>query len=310
MRHELALTLRASLGIVGTCVVGFQSLVVRLDLALSGVVAPFCCLIFALIMLDMYTSGDKAGATWCQRYSTTAGVLVGQLVVCIGSFWCAAADMLEIFSHVGCGPCKDYSLDALNIQHFFKAIYYFHVIPCFVVGALGPLQFYEPLRKRSSFLIHRWIGRLLLVGSIFQQSTASVMITMYMVKGSFRGGDPFLSRVYHASLYVLNVYAWVAVIVGWRAAVRKDIPIHGAHMHRLGAAWCAIVVGYRIVQPPLVLLLGGNDWAAAIAGWLIDVVVIGFTELYLRKSGRFAAPALSARCPLTASRGEECAGRQ
>lgn len=304
MKRGLAPILRVSLGTIGCCVVGFQSLIVRLDYGLSGLVAPLCLLVFALISLEMYISRDPKGMTWCQRYHATSGVLIGQLVVCIGSFWCAAADMLEIFDHVGCGPCKDYLTDGFTIQHFFKTIYYFHVVPCFFVGVLGPLQFYEPLRKYSKFFIHRWVGRLLLLLSVSQQFTASVMITMYMIKGK-----SFLDRVYHASLYVLNAYAWVAVVLGWRAAVRKDIPTHGAYMHRLGAAWCAIVVGYRIVQAPLSIVLGGDDLAGAVAGWIIDLVFLGGIELYLRGSGRFAVPQASLRCPLTGQAGE-CNGRQ
>ena len=113
-----------------------------------------------------------------------------------------------------------------------------------------------------------------------------------------------MNRVYHASLYVINAYAWVAITVGWPAGVRKDIPAHGAHMHRLGAAWGAVVIGYRIVQAPLALVLGGNDWAAAVAGWIINSIFIGPTELYLLRSGRFANPKVSARCPLTGQTGE------
>merc|ERR1711879_959337 len=125
---------------------------------------------------------------------------------------------------------------------------------------------------------------------------------MYLVKGI-----SVFNRVYHASLAVLNLYAWVAIIVGWYAGVRKNIPKHGACMHRLGAAWSAIVVGFRIVQAPIALWLGGdetaNDWAEAIAGWLINLMFMGGIELYLRKSGRFDAPRTSQRCPLTGETG-------
>merc|ERR1712224_7111 len=113
-----------------------------------------------------------------------------------------------------------------------------------------------------------------MVAAVSQQFTASVMIIMYLVKGKSTS-----DRVYHASLAVLNLYAWTAVIIGWYAGVQKNIPKHGAYMHRLGAAWCAIVIGYRIMQTPIALWLGGdetaNEWAEAIAGWLINSIFIG-----------------------------------
>merc|ERR1719375_2936664 len=109
--------------------------------------------------------------------------------------------------------------------------------------------------------------------------------------------------LYYSALGVLNAYAWASIVIGWPAAVRKNIPRHGACMYRLGAMWCAIVVAFRIIRPFAHAisesLCGSEKWEDAIAGWGSAVFCISTVEIFLWKSGRFdpVAPLPQARCP-------------
>lgn len=253
-----------------------------------------CALLVLFISCDMYLSRDKQAANWYQRYKGTPGMLALQLAV-LACFWIFNFDIIGLFFFWGCSICKSMGTNAIG-KVIYKYFFWFHVGACFPIAVLGPLQFFERVRKSRSFVFHRWFGKILLLDSLVHQGCVSALVTMGMLNS--KNWDGWL---YYSALAVLNLYAWVAIIIGWPAAIRKDIPTHGAYMHRLGAMWFAIVTAFRVFRPFARAI--HEDWEDSIAGWATVFFCIGTVEIYLRMSGRFdsVAPLPQARCPLAQS---------
>lgn len=286
------------LAVMGMAVFSCQQVLQRLNdehgLGSAGTVfwVTVCCFLAALAIAgDMYVCRDPKAPNWYHRYKTTPGMLAAQTTV-LSCFWVFNFDIVGLLFAWGCDTCK--SVNSPSVRAYaYKFAFWSHVLTCIPIALLGPLQFSEKLRKFHGFLLHRWFGRILLLASVVHQASVSMLIII-----SLQTWKDWPDRLYYFALAVMNMYAWVAIIVGWPAGVRKNIPTHGAHMHRLGAMWFGIVVAFRVFRPFAGAV--SKTWEDPIVAWAVAICCIGAVEVYLLKSGRFDADALlpQARCPL------------
>jgi hypothetical protein len=262
-----------------------------------------------VVLLEMHWHQDRSGITWYERYKDTPGVFVFQAVATI----CFMGFVIHVLSLLGlrlCDLCDGpfgvfFSSEAMKL--LFIVAYWSHIAPSAFICILAPLQFLEPVRKFQNFFVHRWAGRVILVCAVLHQSGASLMLLVEFkssrADGSDAGTVPFYSHLAVSAAF--NLYAWVSLIVGWNAVLRKspDIPLHGAMMHRLGGSWFAIICTFRVVALPLVPILG-DAWGLSMGSWVAFFGTIIPLEAYLKYSGRFD-PAVpdSKKCPFLAQHG-------
>lgn len=165
---------------------------------------------------------------------------------------------------------------------FIQAALYVHIVGGAVALVGGALQFWRGLRERMP-RVHRWIGRVYLVG-VAVGGTAGLVIAPSSPAG-------------YVGLFGFGALAVLWLITGWRAyrAIRhRDVPSHQAWMIRNYALTYAGVT-LRIWLPLLLLapLLLGQPWEfdAAFANayaavpflcWLPNLVV---AEWLIRRRG-------------------------
>lgn len=251
---------------------------------IAAVFGLLALLLVPVIVLEMWWYRDKSASTWWLRYKDTPGIMIFQISIC-SCFWAFVPHVLSVIFTWTCDLCRPVR-NWDSHEHQFRHSYFMHVFPALVIGVLGPFQFIEKVRKYRNFLLHRWFGRTLLTCSVVHQASASAMIYYEIMYSSSPIASDFHYRCYTSSFACYNLYAWVSIVFGWRAALRKDIPAHGAWMHRLGTMWFAIVVAFRILPMPLTAMFGPGV-ALAVTGWGIFIGCVVAVEVFLAKSGRF-----------------------
>ena len=215
---------------------------------------------------------------------------------------CTICDYPRVFDKVShslyCSYYRFAQTLTIHSQPIFKKVlskaFWVHIICAGVVSLIAPFQFIEKVRTFNNYAIHRKMGRIVLVASIFHQTSASVMLTMQLFGNEV---VHFHSRLHYycyiGSFGFFNIYTWSAIIKGWTAIRRKDIIAHRANMMRLGSMWLCVVVYQRCIVPITFWILSklsstdtslGNGYIAV--AWSTLFVGIVPVELYL-KCGRF-----------------------
>jgi len=146
-----------------------------------------------------------------------------------------------------------------------------HVIGGSLLLVLGAFQFSAPLRQRNPRW-HRWSGRVAVVAGIVSALAGLWMTATF----PHEPGNP-------AQLYGFRMsfgLGWaICLILGLRAALRRDIPAHRAWMLRgyaiaMGAGTTVLTFGFW-------LLLGGSDSALVMtwsitAAWVLNLSIAEF----------------------------------
>ncbi|WP_020015388.1 DUF2306 domain-containing protein [Promicromonospora sukumoe] len=141
-----------------------------------------------------------------------------------------------------------------------------HIVCVTVYSMLGAFQFVPSLRRRRW---HRWAGRVLAPAGVGVALTGLWMTAFYdlPVKDT---------AVVNGMRYLVGTTMLLAIVLGVRAALRRDFATHSAWMTRayalaMGAGTQGLLLG------PLVLVTGSLDPVTnsigLTAGWLINIAV-------------------------------------
>mmetsp|Transcript_106832 Transcript_106832/g.312282 ORF Transcript_106832/g.312282 Transcript_106832/m.312282 type:complete len:326 (+) Transcript_106832:71-1048(+) len=248
-----------------------------------------CFLLLPVGCLEMYLYRNVSGRTWQERYGSTpvAWALLG---IYYGCFWSFAVHAVRLIANWDCDICAG---NPASSKSYFRAAYWLHVFPSFVIAVFSPLQYTESIRKFKSYLIHRWVGRLVLLASVVHQASATVLFAseLFFSKadctlfGDMGQCDGWRYRIYVSGFVPKTVLAWSAIVLGFVRARQGRFAEHGRWMYRLGAMWViTIVVAHIIIYP--VGYLVGPQWKYAVGEWTEWLFVIPM-EIYIRRSGRF-----------------------
>ncbi|MFI2487605.1 DUF2306 domain-containing protein [Promicromonospora kroppenstedtii] len=141
-----------------------------------------------------------------------------------------------------------------------------HVVCVTVYSLLGAFQFVPSLRRRRW---HRWAGRVLAPAGVGVALTGLWMTAFYdlPVKDT---------AVVNGMRYLVGTTMLLAIVLGVRAALRRDLATHSAWMTRayalaMGAGTQGLLLG------PLVLVTGSLDPVTnsigLTAGWVVNIAV-------------------------------------
>lgn len=266
----------------------------------ANVSSFLCILITPLVALEMYWHRDHSSLTWYGRYKDTTGVVIFQVVstLCFMAFF---AHVATIHLLEECSSCKTVSFVDAGMEAVFRFAYWSHVTPSLFISILAPLQFLEPVRKFWSFFVHRWVGRILMLCAVLHQLSATAMISAEVNSATLHGAVAGSFVWWHTIVvfFAFNIWAWVAIIVGWWAIARKspNIKLHGEMMHRLGASWFSNICAGRMIFMPMMIL--SPEWAFLVGLPLTLLVCFIATEIYLKYAGRFATKTTQStlKCP-------------
>ncbi len=138
--------------------------------------------------------------------------------------------------------------------------FFVHTLSGVLFGVLGPLQFARVLNRRFGRL-HRITGRVFAVAGI----------------GMGLGGLALLLRVDSVATPILDIFRGLAgaaligaLVMGIRAARRRDLPQHRAWMIRSYAIGMGTGT-IALVMFPIYIITG-----APLSGWLSDTVFVGW----------------------------------
>ena len=166
---------------------------------------------------------------------------------------------------------------SLHVHSFAISL---HIVGSILALALGPFQFLPRLRRRN-LNVHRWIGRLYLVGVLAGGSSG-----LYLAAFSYGG---WITHLGFGSLAVL----WLATgLLAYRAIRARRIEVHRHWVTRNFALTFAGVM-LRLWMP--VLLVGGMPFDVAYQGvaWLCWVPNLVVAEVIFRASRRRQAATVS-----------------
>ena len=303
LKSETATALTAGLSLVACALYGAQQAssnqaigdpeVIPGDLALP---LAFATAAFpAVIVWLMWHFQDTTGSTLHTQYFDTPGVIVFQSIM-VMAFWVFIHHVVVLYTNGDCTIC-DYPrvFDKPVFKVVLAKAFWIHIGCAGAVSLIAPFQFIEKVLKFNYFIIHRNLGRVVLVASVFHQASASVMLTMQLFGNEV---THFHSRwhfcCYISSFGFFNVYTWTAIIKGWTAIRRNDVPTHGSYMMRLGSMWLCVVVYQRCIVPVafwILPMLSTTDYslgnAYIVVAWGTLFVGVVPVELYLKYSGRF-----------------------
>ncbi len=160
-----------------------------------------------------------------------------------------------------------------------------HIVGATVYSVLGAFQFAPGLRRRRW---HRWSGRVLVPAGLVAAGT-----------GIWMSASPSLPDTNSLALVGLRVgfgaLMVVALLLGLRAVLRRDIPTHRAWMIRAYAI--GMGAGTQVFTLGLMPVVFGSVDATLVAigmgaGWFINLAV---AEAVIRRSRRRAVPPQAAR---------------
>jgi len=265
------------------------------DLALPLAFAAAAAFPIVVVWLMWHFQDTTPGNTLHKQYFYTPGVVVFQTIMVV-TCWVFIHHVLLLIMNGNCTIC-DYPrvFDRPIFKKILAKAFWVHIVCAGVVSLIAPFQFIEKIRTFNDYAIHRKMGRIVLVASIFHQTSASVMLTMQLFGNEV---THFHSRLHYycyiGSFVFFNIYTWTAIIKGWTAIRQEDVQTHGANMMRLGSMWVCVVVYQRCIVPIAFWILSkvsstdsslGNGYI--VVAWSTLFVGIVPVELYLKYSGRF-----------------------
>lgn len=204
-----------------------------------------------------------------REWLVPAGLLLLSLVPALGG----AARVTELAS--------DPVLAAENARFVTQPLpVLIHIVCATVYSVLGAFQFVPSLRRRSW---HRLAGRVLAPAGLGVALTGLWMTAFYDLPDKD-------TVVVNGVRYVVGVMMAVSIVLGVRAALRRDFVAHPAWMMRayalaMGAGTQALLLG------PYLLIVGVPDpvpvTVLMTAAWVINAA---FAEWLIRRRPRAAAP--------------------
>jgi hypothetical protein len=178
------------------------------------------------------------------------------------------------------GVVSRYShFDALHYQFFWPARWW---LACHLgFGALalllGPIQFISGIRQRSA-RVHRWIGRVYLIGVL--GGGVSAIYMSFFVDASPAAG---------LSLFFLAVAWLMTSSMAYITAVRRRLIEHREWMIRSYTVTLAFVT-YRLLVPVPLFVHLGPESSAITRGWLcwsipllVTDMILGWTRMNSRR---------------------------
>ncbi|NUM43357.1 MAG: DUF2306 domain-containing protein [Anaerolineales bacterium] len=166
-----------------------------------------------------------------------------------------------------------------------------HIVGGVLALSLGPFQFLSKLRNKYP-IIHRWMGRLYLVG-ILLGGTAGLYMSMFAYSG-------IVASVGFASLAIL----WLATgVMAYRTIRARDTEAHRRWMIRNFALTFAAVT-LRLEMAPLSMLFGEETGYAFTAWtcWTINLLVAeGMIRGWFRRGGARAKVQKASRLSISNS---------
>jgi hypothetical protein len=160
---------------------------------------------------------------------------------------------------------------------------FLHVVPGLLMVVLMPIQMSTRLRRRRPAL-HRWSGRMFVLSGLSVSITAAVMNLLFPVVGA---------SLKVSVIYTMCVAQVVTLMLGLRAALKRDVPQHRRWMMRaMGVALSAGSAGLFAV--PL-YAMGMLDALVGVGRWLGFVGTLVVVEWWLRAGESASAAPASTR---------------
>jgi hypothetical protein len=199
--------------------------------------------------------------------------------------WLAALAILSAYYLYRAVDYRFLHADRLGPTLFNKQLWFFsHALLALPVVFGAPLQFLPGLRQ-SAPRVHRWIGRVYVVGA-----SGAAVLAMYLGATTEYEGSR-LSIVITGALWLFFTLA------AWRAAVARNFVVHRAFMIR-SYAMALVLVWLRVMydfQEYLFFYVQDEDMRDATREWASWVIPLLVVELWLSwlpqvRSARLARP--------------------
>ena len=147
-------------------------------------------------------------------------------------------------------------------------------------------QFLKAVRQWSEFLLHRWIGRALLLLVVPNQLAISYLETTGLFDSDVSPHS--YDKIFKVSLAIPGVIILTCLSLAIYHIKNKDYAKHGEFMMRTMGIWFAIPF-VRMIRTAVSSFTGFRD-SFPIAGFLCWILPLICAEWYIRNSERFVKP--------------------
>ena len=174
------------------------------------------------------------------------------------------------------GPRPQFLLEkaAWADQAWWRAAFYFHIVgACLCLAAGSPLMFEAWTQKHPKW--HRWLGYVYVNAVLWMAAPAGLVLAL-VAKGGAWGTAGFA---------VAGVLWWQTTWAGYRAILRRDLPVHIRCMVR-SFALALSAPAFRVIQVGLYWTGMADETNYLVSLWLSLAVSIVLSESYLLRSGR------------------------